>query len=607
MSAAATSPVETLAPSEAGVSTPDQRRWPAPIVALLAIAASLVGVLNGFTYDDRYVIELNPFARTLHQWWLVFAKSYWPRDWGGDGYRPLTVLAFKIESAVGRGSPLPFHVANIALYAIVAVFVLALAKRLLPFWSAFVVAALFAVHPVHVEAVANIVGQSELLVAISILGATLLYVRERQRGPLHARTAALIALLYTVACFSKEHGVVLPAILAAAELTIIVDVRPLRVRISELRPFYLVLTLLAVSFVAVRALVLSDHPIGGFAPFTPFSSLHISPVDRALTALGVVPEWIRLFFWPARLSADYGPPDIDIAQGPSISQLPGLLILFATLSFGVLLRRRAPVISFGIAFIVVTLLPSSNFILPAGIVLAERTLFLPSVGAMLVVGGSAVAIRNWLKVSSSENSVARAARWGALAFGLALILGVVRSETRTTVWRDNETLFSHMVIDAPNSYRAHYMYGAWSFEKNRMRLGEAEYKKALALFPYDPFLAFNLAEQYRAVGLCKPAIPLYRWSRGLDPNFPMGRIALADCLLNTDDFAAARAAAFEAIAAGGSLKILRKVIASADSALAANGTPAAQSARALTSKNPAEAAQRPAGIRPASLGASSRK
>jgi hypothetical protein len=345
----------------------------------------------------------------------------------------------------------------------------------------------------------------------------------------------------------------------------------------------------------------------------PFSSLHISAFDRSLTALGVVPEWIRLFFWPARLSADYGPPDIVIAQGPSIAQLPGLLILVATLAFGVLLRRRAPVISFGIAFVVVTLLPSSNFILPAGIVLAERTLFLPSVGAMLVVGGTAVAIGKWLEATSGEMAVARATRWGAFAVGVALIAGVARSATRTTVWRDNETLFAHMVIDAPNSYRAHYMYGAWSFEKNRLRLGEAEYKKALELFPYDPFLAYNLAEQYRAKGLCAPAIPLYRWSRGLDPKFPLGRIALTQCLMETGAFAEAKVAGLEAVRAGAAVRLAQQLIASADSAMAAQkaGVPGAASTdhskRAFMSSKVPDSVQKTTPIHPASLGMAIRK
>src|SRR5437660_2545039 len=122
-------------------------RWRAlalPGIAALALASSVAGIVNKFTYDDRYIIELNPAAHDLHAWWRVFLSAYWPKDWGGDGYRPLTILAFKIESVIGARSPLPFHAANILLYAGVSLLVFALARRVLPLWAAWVSAALFA-------------------------------------------------------------------------------------------------------------------------------------------------------------------------------------------------------------------------------------------------------------------------------------------------------------------------------------------------------------------------------------------------------------------------------------------------------------------------------
>ena len=91
-----------------------------------------------------------------------------------------------------------------------------------------------------------------------------------------------------------------------------------------------------------------------------------------------------------------------------------------------------------------------------------------------------------------------------------------RSIQRTTVWRDNDRLFHQAVIDAPRDYRAHFMLGAWNFEQKRKREGEAEYRKALALFPYDPFLSYDLAEQYRGgwhVRAGDSAVPLEPRSR----------------------------------------------------------------------------------------------
>ena len=541
-------------------------RWAAPSVALLALAASIAGIANGFTYDDRYIVEMNPTMKGLAGWWRVFASPYWPLEWGGDGYRPLTILAFKLEYAIGRGSPVAFHATNILLYALVSVLVFRLAAQLFDRehrWAAWLSAALFAVHPVHVEAVANVVGQSELLVAGALLTATLLYVRDRRAGPLRPATTAWILLLYALACFAKEHAIVLPALLGAAEVIVVRDAEPWRARVSRLRPFFLLTVLVAVSFVWVRSLVLSDHSIGGFQPFTPFSSLRITNADRMLTALGVVPQWLRLLYWPAHLSSEYGPPDVEIAQGPSVTQLPGLALLVAVLAFAFVLRKRQPIVTFGIAFVCIVLAPSSNFLLPAGIVLAERTLFLPSVGAMLVAGAVAVIVATRWESSFAERPSFRTAAWAMCAVVLAA--GVARSARRSTVWRENDRLFRQAVVDSPLSYRAHYMLGAWHFENGRKREGEASYRRALNLFPYDPFLSYNMAEQYRLAGLCGPAIPLYRWTFGLNAQFPLGRAMFASCLLDQGFYDEARARAFDAIRNGADLKRMRWVILVTDS------------------------------------------
>jgi predicted Zn-dependent protease len=197
---------------------------------------------------------------------------------------------------------------------------------------------------------------------------------------------------------------------------------------------------------------------------------------------------------------------------------------------------------------------------------------------MLIVGALAVFV-----VERFQKSGRTAATRAPLALAaLVLALGVWKSATRTRVWRDNETLFNQAVVDSPLSYRAHYMLGAWDFEQKRQRLGEAEYRRALALFPYDPFLAFGLAEQYRTKGMCGPAVPLYQWSRGLDPDFPMGRTGLASCLLETGKYPEAKAVAYDAMRVGGDLKLLRRMVFIADSASAAakaNPAPAAAQAR----------------------------
>ena len=540
------------------------RRAAAPSVALLALASSAVGIFNRFAYDDVYVIERNPLMRYLHQWWHVFRLSYWPKSAGGDGYRPISILAFRIEGVLGHLNPMVYHATSIALYMVASLLVLSVGRRFLPFWAAWVAAALFAVHPVHVEAVANVVGQSELWVAIGILGATSLYLRDRMAGGLRPSTALWILLLYALACFSKEHGIVLPAILVAAELTVIADPAPLLERARGLRPFYLAMTAVAVGFLAARSAVLTDHSLGGFAPFTPFAALNTSTMDRVLTAIGVVPQWLRLLYWPARLSADYGPPMIDIAQGLSVVQIPGFILLVAIGAAAILTRRRVPAASFSIALASIALLPSSNLILPAGIVVAERTLFLTSAGAVLLVGAVAAAVAEGLRDSGKPSRTWTVA--GATAFGALVCLGAARSMTRTPVWRDNETLFKQSAIDAPDSYRVHFLLGALDIDKKRKREGEAELRLGIRLFPYDASAPLNLAEAYRQSGMCAAALPFYQWARAVAPESP-GRTEYAWCLLDQGQYAQSKHMAIEAIKDGGSVKLLHEIMAADDSAM----------------------------------------
>ena len=166
------------------------------------------------------------------------------------------------------------------------------------------------------------------------------------------------------------------------------------------------------------------------------------------------------------------------------------------------------------------------------------------------------------------NALAPILATGTLA--AILVAGTWRSNTRTPVWHDNERLFAQAVVDAPQSYRAHYMLGAWMFETKRKQEGEHHYRRAIKLFPYDPFMSYNLAMQYQISGMYAQAIPLYRWAFEIAPHFREGegRENLALCLANTNQAALAKEQAFLAMRAGGArLKDLRRIVQYSDSLL----------------------------------------
>lgn len=521
-------------------------------VAGLALAASANSIANGYAYDDVALIFTDPRVHSWAGWSREFARTYWP---DGDGYRPLTMLAWRAQWAVGGGAPAVFHLGNVALHVVAAIAVLWMAAAVLPLGAAWIAAAMYAVHPVHVEAIANVVGQSELAVALLVVLAVGLYVHARSRGEVSPRRWFVIAVLYGVACLFKEHAIVVPALLVLAEATVLRNDIPVRARLSKIRLPLLALLLVGASYLLLRSRVVDGF--AGFRPFLVFQALDLSATDRVLTMIGAAPQWLRLLLWPARLRAQYAPLDIDVAQGPSLVQLPGLLVLLGTVGLMVACWRKSPATSFGIGWLIITLLPTSNFVLPAGFIIAERTLLLPSVGATIAMASALWWLWQKLEVKSALRIVA------ATAFALAMGLGVWRSYTRNGVWRDDDHLWRQSVLDAPDSYLAHFRLGLHLLALGEHSLGEKHYRRAIELFPHDPLVAYSFAEQLRAAGKCDAAIPLYHWLFEAAPDARRGHLGYAACLVGQGRFDEAREQTLVWIRRGGRLSMARQILVAA--------------------------------------------
>jgi len=544
----------------------------ASIIALAA-ASAVPGLAGGFTYDDRSIILLDSRVHSLVQCWRMFAQTYWPPQMGPALYRPIASVGFALEWALGRGNPWVFHAWSVALYASVCVAVYALASELLPRGPAWVAAALFAVHPVHVEAVAPAVGQSELWVALAGVSAAALYVRWRaeDRERLRASQIALLASLYAVACLSKENGIVVLALILAAELTVVRDSRPFAERMRALRLCYLVLMMVAVLNIAVRQLV-----IGAFAGDYPNRALaHLTVAGRLWTMLGVVPDWVRLLVWPARLVEEYAPPETAIYTTFTWALLPALVTAAGVIGLAVLASRHSRVGRFAFAWLAIALLPVSNVLMPTGVILAERTLFLPSVGIVLLAGALACWVSDRVVTRGQAIAKVRAPRPAFVVAGVGALLlaGVMRSAAREHDWRDDITLFAAGVSSAPTNAATHYLYGRSLFGAERWSDGEHEMRVALTLDPTDALAAIDLATAYEQHGMCGPAEPLYAAAVRRLPRAPAPRAGLARCLLHGKDYANARAQARIGLFSGYDRPMFRALVTAADSGLAAGRRP----------------------------------
>jgi hypothetical protein len=508
------------------------------IVALLALVASAPSLGNGFVYDDVPIIQQNPAVRQLESVGRIWSSPYWP---AGLLYRPVTVQLFAAEWALGGGRPAAFHVVSVLLKVLTAVLLWRLARRLLPPLPALAAAALFAVHPVHAESVANVVGQAELWATGLTLLALERYLTWRVRGPLGARHRISLAVLTLLAIFSKETGYVIPLLLAGTELLLAAPDLPWRRRLAILAPVMQWQGAVVVGAILIRIIVLG--PTAGAGPAMAFQGLKTG--ERIAGMLAVVPEWARLLLWPAHLQAEYGPPGIAVTGPIGPVHLFGLGLLVAAAAMLALSWRQHPVIAFGFGWVGVALFPVSNILTPTGVILAERTLFLPSAGAMLALGGVLAIVLPSLKASRAPVRTA-----GGLILGSAVLAGMLRSIERQPVWKEPLSFVRRLETDAPATYRAHLVamnyYSSVGREEEAVRAGA----RAYALFKGDPHVFEEYGQALRRQRRCGEALPVLADGVERLPDRTVLRARLIECALAMGDTARARAVAADGVRRG---------------------------------------------------------
>ena len=228
-------------------------------VGVTAVLASANSLGNDFAYDDLLVVERNEDIHSLRTLPGTFFKPYWPGPHGRalGLWRPLTTWVFGAQWALWQGSPVGFHVVNVLLKGVAAALVAALLGHLLPVSAALLGGLVFAVHPVHVEAVANVVGMSELLAANLYLGACLLVVR--RAGRMEAWRVSAVGGLFLAAVLAKESAVTLPG------AVLLIDAAGRELRVADVGPYlkqrialYAVFAVIVAVFLAGRVMVVGS-------------------------------------------------------------------------------------------------------------------------------------------------------------------------------------------------------------------------------------------------------------------------------------------------------------------------------------------------------------
>jgi hypothetical protein len=430
----------------------------AAVVFGLALGVFANSFWNDFVYDDIGVIATNPLLDWPWDLRAIFTTDYWGEKLTNSKlYRPLTTLSFAVDCALfGRDQPMGVHGMNILANAAIAVLVYALVRRL---WGrrdlALVTAALYAIHPVHTEVVANGVGRSELYMTLVLLAALHLHITYArrtfeqdqvgaapERGKARARGAgepkaypylAGAAVLYFVGLLFKESAIVLPA------LAFLIDW--LVVRRGRLPGLLRCAAYLAYVPGIVVSLAMRLAAIGPSLPPMQEVMLGATGWQRFLFASETLLRYVGQLTAPIWLCGEYN--DFTNLIHPSVTDpmaLAGLAAWVVGAGLIVWLAwRRQYLILAGVAWFFISIFPVSNLIVPVGTIRAERLLFVPSFGFALIAAWGLVRL----------TGVQPAA--GIVVTLTILALYSVRTVIRNSDWRDQETFWTKTLEQNPGS------------------------------------------------------------------------------------------------------------------------------------------------------------
>lgn len=421
-------------------------------------------------------------------------------------YHPVTMLSL----ALNAGQPLspgPFLATNVVLHAAntVLVFWLVLAISGHSLLAASLVAAIFGVHPMHVESVAWVSGRKDVLSALFLLAGALAYWRYLER--LRRTWLGLAFALFLLACLAKATAVVFPGLLVL--LDFLKGRGPWRAgMVLEKLPFLavsLVVGLIAVDVQAGGDLHgwLDRHLEGRRAlaattPFTPYQRL-------ALPAYGHL-MYVCKFFVPAGLSAFYPYPSAADADHPKYLMAP--LFLVATVALGAWSVRRAPALAFGIGWYLATVALVLQWLPVGAAIMADRYTYLPYVGLAFPL---AMGVR---AAASRRPRLRVALRAGAGAFVALLCVLTIR---QVATWKNDETLWSAVIRHQPGTEFAYANRGIYLRGQGRDHEALGDLREAVRLGARRGEVFANLGMVHGSLGDLDSALVLFDQALRLSP------------------------------------------------------------------------------------------
>lgn len=486
-------------------------------IVVLTLATYLPAIDAGYVWEDDVYVTDNLTLRSLDG-----LRKIWLEPTASPQYYPLVFTSYWIEYHLQGLNPRGYHLVNIALHAITALLVWKTLRQLgVP--GAFLAAALFAVHPVHVESVAWITERKNVLAgvfALLALSAWLTYLASAR-----ARDTRVALLWFICALCSKTAVLPLPVVL----LLITWWRRPdrLRTAIGHLVPFVMIAALFALQ-TAWREQM--DEQVGE-------SLASFSAVDRFLIAGRALCFYVSKLVWPLDLTTIYPRWQVDASEPwqyafpiTAISIVAILWWLRRPLGKGPLIA----VLTFAVGLVPVLGLVDFNFMKLAFV--ADHLQYLPSIGVLALIASAAVVLatdaRSRLNVPSPIPTVLTAV---GIA-GLSLC-----SWHQSQIYLDNSTLWRNNLLHNPRAWWAHHNLGWELAQRGNLEEAVQHLQASAHINPNRAEIHNNLGVVLVRLGRVQEALSALRQAANLNPDYASARFNLGVTLVQTRNAAEATA------------------------------------------------------------------
>lgn len=469
--------------------------------AAIAFAVYANSLSNGFVSDDNFQLLNNPLVTDWRYLPVIMSTNVWAFSGAEitNYYRPFQMMLYMALYYLQSKTfdAFTFHLVMVLIHVANTVLVFLLGKRLVKeSAAAWVAAALFAVHPIHTEAVVWVAVLPDVLITMMMLIALLLF--DRDDGTARGWRIAVHAGIYLLCLLTKETGAILLALLVAYEW--LYRRRPLVKALWDNRVLYGAMLASFAVYAALRV-----RALGGFAPAQNFY-YHLTPKEYFLSIVVTLGEYLGKLVAPVNLNYYHLFDPTRQITTEFVAALIACVAAFALWIVGApeLGERRKwtphPLVAFGAFWTLVPLAPVMNLTGVGENVFTERYLYLPSVGFVFLVAVL------WTWLCQRQKQVA----WGLCA--LCVAAGSYGTVIRNPDWSDDIRLFSISAKQSPRSGTLVGNLGWFYYQRGRFPEAIEMYHKAIALQPDVPLFYNNLGNALSQMGRKEEAVAALRKS-----------------------------------------------------------------------------------------------